>query len=73
MIQNVLKAKGVEGGQIEKYITNSSSKKHSYLMGVADPTSPIPEGYVFITGMDERVRGDVFLARHPCTESLRTD
>lgn len=42
---------------------------HSHLIGVADPTSMIPEGFVFITGLSKRFLGNVFLTRYPCTEA----
>jgi len=72
MVENVLYAKGLSREIIDQYIDNSNEQgcnNHCHLIGVADPTSMIPEGCVFITGLGKRFLGNVFLTRYPCTEA----
>lgn len=75
MAMDLLEARGVPRSIVKQYQNDSYSNyktclKHSFLVGVADPTGAIPPGHVFVTGMNvlSVVRDKVFVTRFPCTK-----
>lgn len=57
--------------QYEERSRGWSGRKHGYLVGVADPTSMLPEGTIFVTGMGVGIGAgetEIFATRNPCTE-----
>jgi hypothetical protein len=49
-----------------KQIKTVENIKHAFVVGLADPTCELPQGSVFITGLDHT--GEIFLTRSPCVE-----
>ena len=61
---------GLNQDVLDQYIKDSSAYArhyHSWFVGVCDPTSSLPEGTVFLSGMGGR-QSEVFITRTPCTE-----
>jgi len=73
MITNLWSALGVNKKAIEQHVS-SSSPKHSWMVGLADPTGQIPPGKVFVTGFTEILSSKVinlekvFVTRSPCVK-----
>ena len=44
----------------------NNRSQHCFLVGVADPTGALPEGHVFVTGVE--CHDEVFVTRCPCVE-----
>jgi len=60
---------GVPNEVFDQYISDSQKEenlRHAYVVGVADPTSSLPSGSVFIPGLN--YEGEVFVTRSPCLE-----
>ena len=54
MITDLWQSQGVPSALIQSYkksLTHMKEVHHSFLVGVADPTGSIPEGYIFVPGM----------------------
>jgi hypothetical protein len=75
MVEKILLGLGVQEDVISLYADECCSwsekrRNHAYCVGVADPTDALPEGTVFVTGMDVGSPAKkVFLTRNPCTEA----
>jgi hypothetical protein len=75
MILSQFKALGVSDETLKQYVEESCRPggkylQHSCVVGVADPTSAIPPGHVFVTGVlgTEADVPNLFVTRFPCTE-----
>ena len=76
MIERLWQSQGVPLGTCKQYAKRCNKKgsisglKHSYLLGVADPTGQLPKGHVFIPGMgkDHGRHTKLFTTRSPCVE-----
>lgn len=69
MVHRLLLENGVDPDVLNKYIEDScdySRHNHSWSVGVCDPTSSLPEGSIFITGVG-CLYDKVFVTRCPCT------
>jgi hypothetical protein len=76
MVENILFGLGVDEAVISSYAEQSCSwlrHNHAYCRGVVDPTDALPEGSVFVSGMEVgsfgRQKQKVFMTRYPCTET----
>ena len=53
----------------DTYVKNSTRARalqHASVVGVADPTSSLPAGHVFVTGMKHLPQESLFVTRFPC-------
>ena len=69
MVHHLLLENGVDQDLLNKYIADSceySRHNHSWSVGVCDPTSSLPEGSIFVTGLG-CLYDKVFVTRCPCT------
>ena len=71
MITDLWQSQGVPSALIQSYkksLTHMKEVHHSFLVGVADPTGSIPEGYIFVPGMGVKqcVLENLFVTRCPC-------
>jgi hypothetical protein len=57
--------------QYAKESHEAKGLKHSYVVGLADPTNAIPEGHIFVTGACDTAasQAKLFVTRCPCTEA----
>jgi hypothetical protein len=72
-ITRLWKGLGVPEAIIAKYVAQcrrSEGRNHAYVVGVADPTSQLPPGSIFITGTSKAnwSMKELFVTRHPCVE-----
>ena len=72
MVIRLWKGLGVTEDVVEKYVLDMKRfdiPRHSYSVGVADPTGCIPEGKIFVTGLklkDSQQINRIFITRSPC-------
>ena len=63
---------GVPDHVCDEYVTKSKKVKnrnHGFVVGVADPTSELPPGTIFVTGFFvKRSISELFVTRSPCVE-----
>lgn len=69
MVTRLWNVLGVPESVIEKYIENTKDikkRKHSFVVGLADPTGAIPQGHIFVPGLTDR--STLFVTRCPCMQ-----
>jgi RNA dependent RNA polymerase len=78
MIFSLFRSIGVPDDLLDLYAEEVQEErgknlKHASLVGLADPTSTIPSGHIYVTGIHGccEFGPDLFVTRYPCTE--RTD
>jgi len=72
MVIRLWKGLGVTKDIVDNYVLDMKRfyiPRHSYSVGVADPTGYIPEGHIFVTGLklkDSQQINRIFITRSPC-------
>uniref|UniRef100_A0A7S3PZY2 RNA-dependent RNA polymerase n=1 Tax=Chaetoceros debilis TaxID=122233 RepID=A0A7S3PZY2_9STRA len=70
-LQRLFKSLGVNPSVVTEYARNRRAPNHACLRGVADPTSKIPPGSVFLTGFknEKTLKDSIFITRNPCIKT----
>ena len=69
MIADIWKELGVPEQAIRAHKKQYPCCKHAWVVGIADPTSCIPEGHIFAIGLSQRCQQPkLFATRSPCVK-----